>query len=170
MQYEHSIALAPAILNSSGFDERLLFRVHDWASSLPNCELAHRVCLSVRQALESDAAGMYLTSYSILSSVERFLACYGLLDSFIYAMRESPVRLPGDPNLRKEEDPPRPPPPPPRQPQSPPSGAWDTFADCGSHLCDMGVQPQCGNAFDSPCGPALIAVCCAASPIRPCSC
>jgi hypothetical protein len=37
-------------------------------------------------------------------------------------------------------------------------------------LCDMGVQPQCGNAFDSPCGPALIAVCCAASPIRPCSC
>lgn len=36
----------------------------------------------------------------ILSSVERLLMGYGLLDSFIYAMRESPVRLPGYPNLR----------------------------------------------------------------------
>ena len=67
MQYEHSIALAPDILKSCGFDERLLFRVQDWASSLLNCELADHVCLSVHQAFESDAAGMYCRTakYSI---------------------------------------------------------------------------------------------------------
>jgi hypothetical protein len=53
-------------------------------------------------------------SYSILSSVERLLMGYGLLDSFMHAMRENPVRLPGDPNLRKDADPPPP-------PQAPPS-------------------------------------------------
>lgn len=77
MQREHSSALAPIVLKSCGFDERLLSIVKDWASSLVGSEPAEYVCLLMQRAFQFDVVGMYLMSYSILSSAEKLLVQSG---------------------------------------------------------------------------------------------